>query len=241
MGVTPRRVGTVLLLAGVLGLGWALTVWVWQDPFTALYTTWQQHRLEAQLDHEFRTYAPRRGKHIAVAREQALVAGNARRFASSTHEGMAIGRIRIPRMGLDMVVVDGTDEASLQKGPGRYLSSAMPGEKRLVYIAGHRTTFLAPFSHIDRMRTGDRITLELPYATFVYRVTGHRIVPADDLSVLRSPDHELLELQACHPRFSASHRYIVYALPTLVEPRGLPAYRPARAGSAPRSVAGRRG
>ena len=110
-----------------------------------------------------------------------------------------------------MVVVDGTDETSLEKGPGRDLVSYMPGENRLVYIAGHRTTFLAPFSHIDAIRPGDAIRLEMPYATFVYRMTTHRIVPADDLSVLRSPNHEELELQACHPRFFATHRYIVYA------------------------------
>jgi sortase A len=96
----------------------------------------------------------------------------------------------------------------------------MPGENRLVYIAGHRTTYLAPFSHIDRLKPGDRITLEVPYGTFVYSVTHHRIVKATDLSVLRSPRHELLELQACHPRFFASHRYIAYARLIRVEPRG---------------------
>ena len=100
----------------------------------------------------------------------------------------------------------------------------MPGEGQLVYIAGHRTTFLAPFSHIERLRRGDRVKLQLPYATFVYRISGHRIVAADDLSVLRSPRHELLALQACHPRFFADHRYIAYALPVRVLPRDGPAY-----------------
>ena len=100
----------------------------------------------------------------------------------------------------------------------------MPGEGRLVYIAGHRTTFLAPFSHIERLRGGDSVTLRMPYATFVYRIGRHRIVAADDLSVLRSPRHELLELQACHPRFFATHRYIAYALPVKVVPQDGPAY-----------------
>ena len=89
-----------------------------------------------------------------------------------------------------------------------------------MYIAGHRTTFLAPFSHIERLKKGDSVRLEMPYATFVYRISGHRIVRADDLSVLRSPRHELLELQACHPRFFATHRYIAYAVPVRVVPRG---------------------
>jgi sortase A len=95
----------------------------------------------------------------------------------------------------------------------------MPGQNRLVYIAGHRTTFLAPFSHINDIRDGDFIRLELPYGTFVYRAFMHRIVPATDMSVLRSPRHELLELQACHPRFFATHRYLVYAHLVAVEPR----------------------
>ena len=95
-----------------------------------------------------------------------------------------------------------------------------------MYIAGHRTTYLAPFSHIDELRRGDRITLEMPYATFVYRVTGHRVVTADDLAVLRSHGHELLELQACHPRFFATHRYIAYARPVRVIPRVGKPYSP---------------
>jgi len=120
---------------------------------------------------------------------------------------------------LDECLVDGTDESSLQKGPGRDLRSYMPGQDRLVYVAGHRTTYLAPFSHIDAIRPGDYIRLEMPYATFVYRMTRHRVVPADDMSVLRSPRHELLELQACHPRFFATHRYIVYAKLVGMTPR----------------------
>ena len=106
------------------------------------------------------------------------------------------------------------------KGPGRDLRTFMPGQGKLVYIAGHRTTYLAPFSHIDRLRRGDRVTIEMPYATFVYRITGHRIVPGDDLTVLDSHGREALELQACHPRFFATHRYIAYALPVEVIPRG---------------------
>jgi LPXTG-site transpeptidase (sortase) family protein len=70
------------------------------------------------------------------------------------------------------------------------------------------------------LRKNDTVTIQVPYATFVYSVTGARIVPADDLSVLRSPRHELLELQACHPRFFATHRYIAYARLVRVEPRG---------------------
>ena len=201
-------------------LAWVILVWQWQDPFTALYTTWKQHELAHQLDGEFKAFQPSaaaRGLALAAKRDE--VAREAATFRRDTHPGEAIGRIVIGRIGLNMVLVDGTDEASLQKGPGRDLRSYMPGQDRLVYIAGHRTTYLAPFSHINDIRVGDYIRLEMPYATFVYRMTTHRIVLANDMSVLRSPAHELLELQACHPRFFATHRYIVYAKLVAMTPR----------------------
>jgi sortase A len=215
-----RILSRVLIAAGVLLFAWVLVVWQWQDPFTALYTTWKQHELAGSLDKEFSAFQPAAGmRKLALAAQRDAVASEAARFRRTAHQGDAIGRIVIGRIGLNMVVVDGTDESSLQKGPGRDLRSFMPGQDRLVYIAGHRTTYLAPFSHINDIRVGDYIRLEMPYATFVYRMTTHRIVPASDLSVLRSPHHELLELQACHPRFFATHRYIVYAKLVAMEAR----------------------
>ena len=210
-----RILGTVLICAGVLVLAWTITVWRWQDPFTALYTHYEQAKLAKSLQRQFASYRRARSARRTLAAEQDAIAVAAARYRHDARVGQAIGRIIVPRMGLNLVLVNGTDHDTLKKGPGRYLGSAMPGERRLVYIAGHRTTYLAPFSHIDRMRKGDAITIEMPYATFHYAVTGHRIVP-DDLAVLKSPRHELLELQACHPRFFASHRYVVYALPVRV-------------------------
>src|SRR4051812_28541268 len=209
------------MVVGVLALAWTITVWRWQDPFTALYTHHEQMKLAHSLEREFAAYdAARRTRTPALTADQsAVVAADASRYRRRAKVGRAIGRITVPRMGLNMVLVNGTDEETLKKGPGRYLGSALPGQHRLVFIAGHRTTYLAPFSKIATLRRGDRITIEMPYATFVYAVTRHRIVRDDDVSVLHSPRHELLELQACHPRFFASHRYIVYALPVRVTPR----------------------
>jgi sortase A len=226
-----RILGRVLIACGVLALAWALVVWRWQDPFTALYTKIQQNRLAHQYDRLVRAYKPPRLNGASLAAVQRVIAQEARRYRLETHESEAIGRIAVPRLHLNMVLVDGTEEGSLQKGPGRDLRSYMPGEGRLVYIAGHRTTYLAPFSHIERLRRGDRVTLRMPYATFVYRITRHRIVAADDLSVLRSPRHEVVALQACHPRFFATHRYIAYALPVKVLPREGPPYSVAAAAS----------
>ena len=220
-----RFLGTVLIAAGVLTLLWALVVWQWQDPFTAVYTTWRQHQLTSQYEKRAEAFqAPAPIVHTSTAAERRGIARQAGRYRVTSKRGEAIGRIRIPRMGVNMILVNGTDHDTLKKGPGRDLRTFMPGENRLIYIAGHRTTYLAPFSHIDRLRAGDRVTIEVPYATFVYSVTHHRIVQANDLSVLRSPRHELLALQACHPRFFASHRYIAYANLVRVEPRGAAAF-----------------
>jgi sortase A len=220
-----RPLGTALIVAGVLGLAWVVMVWQWQDPVTGLYTHWKQHQLAQSIDRQFAAYSPIRLDRNDLAAERRVIAADAARFRRDAKRGQAIGRIVIGRIGLRMVIVNGTDHESLKKGPGRDLRSFMPGQDRLVYIAGHRTTYLAPFSHIDAIQRRDVIRIEMPYATFVYRATGHRIVAATDLSVLRSPKHELLELQACHPRFFATHRYIVYASLVAVHPRGMPAYQ----------------
>jgi len=133
--------------------------------------------------------------------------------------------LRVPAIGVDMLVVNGTDAASLKRGPGRYAGTradlgsyagapppaSMPGEGQLVYVAGHRTTYGAPFADIDKIARGDRVRFELPYAVFDYVVSEKRIVAASETAVLRSRGVEEIVLQACHPRFSAARRYLVYA------------------------------
>jgi sortase A len=161
---------------------------------------------------------------VPTARQ--VVATEARAYRRHARVGAAIGRIEVPRLGLHMVLVNGTDHDSLIKGPGRDERTFMPGEGQLVYIAGHRTTYLAPFAHIDALRRGDRITLRMPYGTFLYAVTGHVIVDAHDLAVLRSHGREQVALQACHPRFFATHRYIVWASPIRVTLPDGRSYRP---------------
>lgn len=191
------------MVCGAAALAWSLLVWQWRDPLTSLYTWLQQRELA--------------GRYEALAASYPLshadLADAARRYRLQARRGDPLGRLRIDRLGLDIVLVNGTDKATLKKGPGRHMTTFMPGEGKLVYVAGHRTTYLAPFGRIDRLRKGDRIVIEVPYGTFTYAVTGHRIVEADDLSVLRSPGQETLRLQACHPRFFASHRYVVFAKP----------------------------
>jgi sortase A len=223
-----RNVGTAFLVLGVLVLAWTFVVWRWNDPFTSLYTRWQQHKLAhqyASLVSHYHAHAAPPPRATLAERERAVEV-DARRFRAYATQGEAIGKIVVPRLGLHMVLVNGTDHDSLTRGPGRDLLTYMPGEGELVYIAGHRTTYLAPFAHIDAMRPGDSITLQMPYGTFRYVVTGHQIVDAHALWVLRTHHHEVVALQACHPRFFATHRYIVWAKPVLVTPRNGRAYNP---------------
>jgi sortase A len=196
-----RSVAHVLIAAGLLALAWTFITWRWQDPLSALAAKQEQRTLARQLQTRESDGGPR--------------AAAARRYRLASVDGEAMGRISIPRIGLHLVLVDGTTERDLARGPGIYTGDYLPGEGRLVYIAGHRTTHGAPFSRLEELRPGNEISVALPYGTFVYVVTGHRIVSANDIAVLRSHRREQLVLQTCHPRFSASHRYLVYAKPAV--------------------------
>jgi sortase A len=226
-----RILGTLLLAAGVLALVWAFVVWRWQDPFTAIYTHIEQSRLESAYTKQARafraTVLPRLSTPSAGTPSAASIAATRRSLSAAAaaygktlEEGDPVGKITIGRIGLSMVVVQGTDEATLKKGPGHYSASGLPGQGRLIYIAGHRTTYLAPFAHINDIRVGDYIRLEVPYGTFTYRAVRHWIVPSTDLAVLQDHGSELLRLQACHPRFFATHRYLVDAQLVSIAPRG---------------------
>jgi len=222
-----RILGTLMSVAGGLMLAWAVTVWQWQDPFTAVLHSRDQRSLERTFERQLQRHdRPQIIASASPAEVRKSLSQEAIAWRKRAKQGDAVARLRIPRLGVTEIVVNGTDPNSLKRGPGRYLGTAMPGEGELVYIAGHRTTYGAPFAHITRLRKGDRVFLELPYGTIEYAVTGHRIVPADQLSVLKSKGVEELALQACHPRFFASHRYIAYAKPVGVTLPGSSAQTP---------------
>jgi len=235
-----RIVGTLLIAAGLLSLAWAIVVWQWQDPLTAATHALDQRRLSGDFEERLADVDPRSAGRqrpaVPTAAEpeelRVSVAAAARSWREASRAGDPVARLRLPTLGVTEIVVNGTDSGTLKLGPGRYLGSAMPGENELVYIAGHRTTYGAPFSRIDRLRKGDPVLLELPYGTFRYRISGHRIVAADELSVLESKGVEQLALQACHPRFFASQRYIAYAeLVSVTPPGGAPQLLAAAAAS----------
>jgi sortase A len=226
-----RLLGTLLIAAGVLTLAWVVVVWRWEDPFTAIYTHFEQSRLAHAYDRRAAAFRPRIA-HGNLASMERQVASEARAYRRTLHTGDPVGRLRIGRVGLNMVVVQGTDHETLKKGPGHYLASGLPGEGHLIYVAGHRTTYLAPFAYINNIRVGDFIRFEVPYGTFTYRVARHYVVTDDQVAVLRDHGREVLRLQACHPRFFATHRYIVDAKLVAVLLRGGGSYTPFAARSA---------
>jgi len=127
--------------------------------------------------------------------------------------GSAYGVIEIPRIGLDMVVVQGTDYTSLKAGPGHYVDTADPwdGTGR-VGIAGHRTTYLHPFFNLDQVLPGDTIELLTGFGTYTYTVTKNFVLPEATAGVvLRQTSQPTLVLTTCNPRYASSQRLIVEA------------------------------
>lgn len=134
--------------------------------------------------------------------------------------GDALGVIRIPRIDLDKVIIAGTRRADLRKGPGHYPSTPLPGQSGNAAIAGHRTTYGAPFGDLDQLEPGDVVEVETFQGTFVYEVLpqagpdgvkGHFIVAPQQVEVLDDFGDNRLTLTACHPKYSARQRIVVQA------------------------------
>lgn len=127
-------------------------------------------------------------------------------------EGDALAVLRIPRIGLDTVVVEGTSEYDLKRGPGHYIQTAYPWDAHgRTAIAGHRTTYGAPFWAVDELEIGDAIELHTERGLFTYRVAGSEVVADDDVRPLEQTAEPSLVLTTCTPRFSATQRLIVTA------------------------------
>lgn len=202
-----------LITAGIVVILDVAITLAYREPISSIYGAIKQGQLANELDEIEAAYpAPADRRAVADVRgERRRIRVLADRFATKARTGEAIGRIVAPSMDdLDIVVVQGTDTASLEKGPGHYPETSFPGQGGTIGIAGHRTTYLAPFRHIDSVHRGDRITLEMPYGTFVYRVQATTTVPPTEISIIEDVGYERLVLSACHPLYSAAERYIVF-------------------------------
>src|SRR4051794_39975191 len=205
-----RGLGLVLLAAGILLVAEGVVTVVWQEPFSALSAHNEQGRLDNRLRAlEAEALASPTG-YVARGRND-RTALLARRYERRTHPGDPLGRIAISRLHVHYVFVAGVAAAQLSKGPGHYPGTALPGQHGTVGIAGHRTTYLAPFRHIDELRRGDSITIRMPYGRFRYAVEGKTVVLPSNTRPLRRARHDRLTLTTCNPPFSAAQRLIVTA------------------------------
>ena len=202
-----------LITAGLVVLADVATTLAWKEPVSTVYGSIQQGKAEdelAELKSEFPARADlRKVEHIKGIRKKVETLADL--FAKRAHTGEAIGRLRISSIGVDVVVVQGTDTASLQKGPGHYPETPFPGQGGTTAIAGHRTTYLAPFRHLDQLKPGDEIELEMPYANFAYRVQTTRVVDDSAVNIIHKVAYERLVLTACHPLYSAAQRIAAFA------------------------------
>jgi sortase A len=193
-----RVVGVLFVLAAV-AIGGYVAWNLWGTGFT---TQRWQNELRSDLERRIRAA----GRHPDAAPPTVTrVPG----------DGIAI--LKIPRIHLNMVVVQGTDTEALKRGPGHYVDTAFPWQPYgRVAIAGHRTTYLHPFYSLDALRKGDAIVLQTEYGTFRYEVTGSYITAPDGILpdgsyVLDQTRAPTLALTTCNPRYSAAQRLIVLA------------------------------
>jgi sortase A len=217
-----RGLSTVFITAGLLLLVDAGVTLLWQEPVSAFLAQQDQDRLAGDLKN-LEVAAP------SVIEKNALqalpdldlrLAFLARSLRRKTPDGGALGRIRIRKIGANYVIVKGTDADDLTKGPGLYRQTPLPGVPGTVAIAGHRTTYGAPFRHIDELDKNDTIEVDMPYGRFTYAVEKRLIVDPNALWVIHKVSHDRLVLTACHPLYSAAQRIVVFARLAHVEPRG---------------------
>jgi sortase A len=217
-----RDISSVLIISGLLLMLDAGVTLLWQEPVTAVIGTIQRGDINKRfLSFETTPLSPIDMHALgSVKSQQSRIAYLARREQHQVSTGDAIGRISISKINASYDIVQGTDATSLEKGPGHYPGTAFPGLGQTVAIAGHRTTYLAPFRHIDALKPGDRIVVTMPYGRFTYVVQYHQIVLPTALWVTKSVGYDRLVLSACNPLYSAAQRIIVFAKLSQVVPLG---------------------
>jgi sortase A len=223
-------VGRVLVTAGLLLLLFvAYQLWG-----TGIYQAQAQDDLQQQFEHSLaRLHSPTTS--TVPTEVQNPPTPTTLAPLAVPPEGDALGIIGIPKIGVTQYIVEGVNVDDLRKGPGHYPSTQLPGHEGNSAIAGHRTTYGAPFGDLDQLAVGDEINVATVQGKFKYKVTSQRAVDPSEVSVLDpSPDparpgHQLatLTLTTCNPKYSAEQRLIIRA--QLVLPAGqsqpLPATR----------------
>lgn len=219
MARLARILSIALITAALVVLADVGLTLAYREPVSSVYGTIKQNAAAGELEEveaAFQAQLERvpeavPGKALTPAQTVRRARRLAGVFSRGLKDGQPLGRISAPRMELDAVFLNGIDTSTLQEGPGHYPDTSLPGQRGTVAIAGHRTTYLAPFREIAKVKRGDEIKLKMPYGDFTYRVTGTEIVTPDRIDVIEDVGYPQLVLSACHPLYSAAERYIVFA------------------------------
>jgi sortase A len=231
-----RGTGQTLITAGLVVLLFVVyELWV-----TNIFADQKQHKIHTALEKQWAS-----GDDPLVTGKLTLPGGK----QGTIPTGSGIANIYIPRLGTDyhFTIVQGTDDASLEKGPGHYLDTALPGQVGNFAVAGHRVGKGEPFLNLDHLRPGDAIVIETKSNWYVYRVKGdvesgdlndkgsdgipgREIVSPSDTDVIAPvPDHagatptkKMITLTTCHPKFTASQRMILHGTLSRSVPRSGP-------------------
>jgi LPXTG-site transpeptidase (sortase) family protein len=209
--VLRRGISSTLAIVAILGIGMAAYPWA-GDKYPFFYKVpveklieWsnflsdmQTNRLQDQLAKEF-----------------------AGLDKMSLKEGGPLTRFEIPKFGVDTIVVQGTSPSALRAGAGHYPTTALPGQKGNIGIAGHRTTYGRPFNRIEQLVVGDKIYLTTPAARYTYEVSKPPWITSPfDWDIVGKTNEPVLTLTTCHPKGSARQRLVVRA--KLVKTQPLP-------------------
>src|SRR5436853_162919 len=158
-------------------------------------------------------------------------------LAPPVPDGDAVARLKVPRLKLDKIVVEGVALDDLKRGPGHYPGTPLPGQPGNAAIAGHRTTYGAPFFDLDSLKPDDEILVTTRQGSFEYRVRASRVVSPDEVQVLDASPDNRLTLTTCNPRFSASQRLVVVSQLIGTSAASPPPAQPATAAPPPASPA----
>jgi sortase A len=189
--------GAILTGAGVLILLFvAYQLWG-----TGFYTSRQQGSLRSEFNDKLK--AATAGPSTTSTTVDPL------RLPPPPPSGDTVAHIRIPKIGVDQLVVQGVGLGDLRKGPGHYPETPLPGEQGNAAIAGHRTTYGAPFNRLGELVDGDEILVTTLKGSFTYTVAKVHVVKPSQVEVLNPTPTPTLTLTTCHPKYSAKERLIV--------------------------------
>jgi sortase A len=235
-GLVAGALGRVLLGAGTLILLF-VAYQLWGTGIAESHSqAVLRQRFDTLLHHTKPAPAPARSTTTTTAPGDQPTVGPT---ISAPSEGSPVGILRIAKIGVDKVIVEGTSEDDLRQGPGHYVGTPLPGEAGNAAIAGHRTTYGAPFYDLDQLTAGDLINVTTVQGAFSYRVTRTLIVDPSDTAVVADTPLPELTLTTCNPRFSASQRLVVHAVLTTPPAPTLP--QPHVSASQTRGLAGSQG